>query len=103
MDGCLSDPNETIMELHVSWRHASAQPSEMALLDSDGESMHSVNSVGEALDRCDVCRAFGTAPHVPIAGTPAVSTRNDKLRVDLSFPGDLIAQRATDVFTTYSF
>ena len=39
-----------------------------------------VNS-DEALEHCDVGRAFDKAPHVPIAGKSAVSMLNEKSRV----------------------
>ena len=45
-----------------------------------------VNYVGEV---CDVCRAFGETPHVPIAGVSTVSMFNEKLQVDLLFADDI--------------
>ena len=47
------------MKLHVGW---------------GGEDMHLVNHVNGASERCEVRRAFDKAPHVRVAGTPAVST-----------------------------
>ena len=44
-------------------------------------------------------RVFERAPHVPIAGTPAVSMFNERVQVDLPFSGDLSVAHAMDVFS----
>ena len=61
-----------------------------------------VNFVDDVLDHCDVCRAFDEAPHVPVAGTHAVSMFNEKVHVDPLFLDDLIAVHAMDMFSKYS-
>ena len=61
-----------------------------------------MNHVDEVLDHCDVCRAYGKAPHAPIAGTSAVSTYNEKAQGGLLLLGDLIALHAAEMFPKYS-
>ena len=62
---------------------------------------HLVNQVDKVLETSDVCRAFDKAPHIPIAGTTAVSAFNEKVEVDLPFLDDLIVVHAMDVFSKY--
>ena len=71
-------------------------------MDPDRENAHVVSNVGEVLERCGVCCASDKAPHVPIAGTPAVSKFNGKLQEDLSFLDGIIAMRAMDGYSKYS-
>ena len=52
---------------------------------------HSANSVDEVLEHCEVCRAPGTAPHVPDPGAFTVSTYNEKLEVRLPSLDGIIA------------
>ena len=59
--------------------------------------------VDEVLERCDVCRSFAKAPHDPIAGASTVSMFNGKAQAGLPFLGDIIALRAMDMFSKYSF
>ena len=72
------------------------------LVDAGGDNMHVGNYVDGVLGRCEVRRAVGKAPHVPIAGTSTVSISNEKLQAGLLFPGGPIASHATDVTSKYS-
>ena len=63
--------------------------------------MHLANHVDEASERREVYRASDKARHVPIAGTSAVSTSNEKLQVDLLFLYDLIASHLMAVFSKH--
>ena len=81
LDGCLSDPEKIIMELHVNWGCAPAPRLHRVLADSGGENVHLVNCVDEVLEHCEVCRASDDASRVRIAGTSAASTFNEKLHV----------------------
>ena len=67
MDGWLCVAGEIITKLHVNWGHASAQQLKRVSVHSGGENMHLVNIAGDVLQRCDICRPFENAPHVPIA------------------------------------
>ena len=73
MDGFLFDPRRIITKLHVKRGHASARQLKRVLVDLDGQNMHLADSVDEVSERCEVCRSCDKAPHVPIAGTTAVS------------------------------
>ena len=68
MDGCLSDPKEIITMLRENCGHASADLLRWVLVDSDWEDVHLANYVDAVLEQCEICRAFGRDPHVPIAG-----------------------------------
>ena len=63
-------PKEIITKPHVSWGHVSARQLGWGSVDSGGENMHLVDYVGAVLEQCDIFRAFGEAPHAPIAGMP---------------------------------
>ena len=101
-DGWQSAPEKIIAKLHVHWGHPSAQQLGRVWAHSDSGNMQLFNYVDEASERCEVCRAFETAPHVPIAGTPAVSAFNGKLQVSILLLGDIIAQHEMDVYSKYS-
>ena len=101
-DDSISDPKKIIMKLHVNWGHASATQLKRVLVDSDGSMSHFAPHLEAVLGKCDVCRAFDKAPHVPIAGASAVSMFNEKAQVDLLFLGDLVVAHAMDVFSKYS-
>ena len=98
----ISDPGKIVMEPHVNSGHESATQLKRVLVDPDGGASHSVNHVDDVLGNCDVCRAFAGAPHVPIAGTSAVSMCNEEVQVDLLFLGDVVVAHAMDVFSKYS-
>ena len=51
--------------------------------------MHLAAFADEVLAQCEVCRAFDTAPNVPVAGTSTVAMFNEKLELDLWFLGDI--------------
>ena len=72
-------------------------------MGSDGGNMHLLNCVDEVSKHGEVCQGFDKAPHKRIAGTPAVSMSAGKLQVDLVFLEDVMALRAMDVFSKYSF
>ena len=65
MGGRLPGPEKSIIKSRANWGHASATQLRRVLVDSEGGNMHSVNSAGEVLEQCDVCRFFAKAPHVP--------------------------------------
>ena len=92
-DGSVSDPRKIIAKLRVNRGHASACQPKTALVDSGGGNSRLVNFAGEVLEHCETRRALEKAPHAPIAGTPTVSTFNEKVQVDLLFLGDLIASQ----------
>ena len=73
-----------------------------SIVDSDGGMSHLATHVDAALGDCDVCRVFDKAPHVPIAGTSAVSVFNVKVQVDLLFLGELVVAHAMDVSSRFS-
>ena len=54
------------------------------------------------LEQRDICRVFDMAPHVPIAGMPAVSLFNGKLQVNLLLLGNAIALHSMDGFSEYA-
>ena len=54
-------------------------------MDSDGDSMHWANYVGEVSERFDVCRAFDRAPHVSFARTSTFPMLDDRTQVKLLF------------------
>ena len=76
----ISDPKMIITEMHAKWGRASATQLKRVLVNSEGGNSHLVNNVDEVLECCDACRAFDMAPHVPIAGTSAVSMCNEQMR-----------------------
>ena len=92
-----------ILKLHVNWERASDQQIKGVLVDSGGGNLHLLQDVDEELERRGVCRAFGRAPHLPIAGTSAVLMFNGKLQVDLLFLGDIIALHVMEVFPSIRF
>ena len=98
----ISEPRKVFSKLHVGWGRASANQLTRVLVDSDGGMPHLANYVDEVLENCEVRWAPDKAPHVPIAGTCAVSMFTQKAQVDLPFLGDLTALRAMDVFPKYS-
>ena len=57
--------------------------------------MRQVNYVDEVRGDYEVSRAFGKAPHVPIAGTSTVSMSNETLQEDPISSDDVIAEHAT--------
>ena len=65
------------MKLSVNRGNSAARQLKRALADSEGGDSRLVNYVDDVLERCEACRPFCEAPHVPIAGTSAVSTFND--------------------------
>ena len=91
-----------IIKLHVSWGHALADQLSRASVDSDRETRHPANYVGEALEGCEVCRALDKAAHIPTAGTSAVPAFDEKLQADLLFLGDATAPRTMDIYSAYS-
>ena len=97
-DGALSDPKKIITKLHVNRGRPSAQEIKRVLVGSGGDNLHLLRHVDEVLERCDVSRSSDRAPHVPIAGTSAVSMSNEKLQVALLFLADIVALRVMDVF-----
>ena len=52
LSGCVSDPKEIVMKLHVGGGHASAQQLKRALVNSDGDNAHLANHVHEVPERC---------------------------------------------------
>ena len=98
----ISEPRKIFSKLHVRWGRTSANQSTRVLVDSDGGMPHLANYVDEVLENCEVRWAPDKAPHVPIAGTCAVSMFTQKAQVDLRFSSDLIALRAMDVSPKYS-
>ena len=102
-NGTLSDLTEIIMKLHVNLGRASDRQLKGVLVDSEGGNFHVLQDVDEVLGRCGVCRAFGRAPHLLIAGTSTVLMLNGKLQVALLFLGDIIALHAMEVFPSIRF
>ena len=71
-------------------------------MDAEGDTQSLVQHVDDVVAQSDVCKAFETAPHIPISGTSSVSMFNERLQMDLLFVGDIIAPRIMDVFSKYS-
>ena len=90
------------MKLHVNRGHVSARQLEEALEDSGGGNSHLMNYVDEVSEHCEVCRPFDKARQVPIAGTSTVSIFNEKAQEDHLFLDEIIALRATDMYSKYS-
>ena len=82
-DGAPPDPRKIIVKFRVNWGHASAQQIRRVLVDPEWDKSHLLQHVDGVLGHCEVRRAFGSAPHVPFAGTSAVSTFNEELYVDI--------------------
>ena len=101
-DGWLSAPEEIIAKLHVRRGHPSAPQLDGVFAHSGGREMKLFNYADDALERCEVCRAFETAPREPIAGTSTVSAFNGELQVSLLLLGDIIAQREMDAYSKNS-
>ena len=72
-DDSVSDPRKIFTTLHVNWGRFSANQLQLVLADSDGIDSHLANFADEVIEHREVCRASDKAPHVPIAGSPAVS------------------------------
>ena len=85
--------------MHVNWGHALLAQLKRVCVYPDGGYSHAANRADEVLENCDVCGAFDKAPHVPIAGTSAVSLFNEKVQDDLPLLGDLVVLHATDMFS----
>ena len=83
VDGEKCDPREIVRKLHVNWGHASSQQLKRAMAEADGRANSSAQFVGEVVRNCDVCRAFDSAPPIPVAGTSSVSALNEKRQIDL--------------------
>ena len=60
--------------------------------------MHLVTQVGHVSEQSEVRRAYDTAPHVPLVGTPTVSMFNEKAQADLPSSEYLTALHAMDIF-----
>ena len=69
----LSGPKEIIVKLHARRGQASVHRLRRVSVNPDGDTTDSLRNVGEVLEQCDVYRAFGKAPHLPIAG-PSVAS-----------------------------
>ena len=101
-DGTLSDPKNVITKLHVNLDHASAQQMKRVLVDSDCRNLHLLRHIDGVLEHCEICRALGRAPHVPIAGTSTVFLVYGELQFDLLHLDEIIVLRARDVVSMYS-
>ena len=101
-DGTLSDPTEIVMRLHVNRGSAPAQQIERVSVGSDGGNLHLHRRVDEVPEHGDVCGASDSAPHVPIAGTSAVSMISGDLHIDRLFCDDMVSLRVMDVSSKYS-
>ena len=85
MDPSLSVLGNITARLHVHWGHASAQRLKRVMVDSGWGANGLLGCVGDVIQQCEVCRAFGKAPFRPIAGTPLASSFYGKLQADLPF------------------
>ena len=90
------------MELHVDRERASAQLLKRAPVDYYRGNMDLVNYADGPLVHCDVSRAIGAAPNIPIAGASKESTFKEKSQVAPLFLGDSIALHAICVLWMYS-
>ena len=102
MDGRICDPAGNIMRLHANWGHSSARQFKRVRAHSERKTISSAAYVDDVLGQRQVCRGFDTASHLPIAGTPTVSTFNETGQVDLLFSVDECALRAADDYAKYS-
>ena len=55
----------------------------------------------DVVGHSEVCQASGRPLRLPVAGTSLVSSRNEKVRADFRFVGDIIALRAMDLHSNY--
>ena len=76
-DPRFSDPEKSIMQLHVNRGHFSAQQWNRELADSDWRTVGLFSFTNQAPQRFDVCRASDLAPHLLIAGTSTVPSFNE--------------------------
>ena len=90
-------------EIACQLGRASAQRLKKVLVDSGGGDMRSANYVDGPLEHCEVRRALGSAPHVPIVSTSAASEFHEKLQAGLVFLDDIISLRAMDAYSKYTF
>ena len=72
------------------------------MAEADGRTNSLVQYEDEVVGNCDVCRAFDSAPSIPVAGTSSVSASNEKLQIDLLFLGDIIVLHVLDLLSRYS-
>ena len=84
------DPKKITTNAHVKWGHESARQARRASVDPEGDNLHQPRRVGEVLGRCEVCRAFDEAPHVPVAGTSTASMFNETAHVNPPFQAILL-------------
>ena len=101
-DESASDPRGTITKLRVNWVGASARQLKRVLADSESGNSELANYVDEVPEHGEICQVFDKAPHVPTAGTPAVSMFNEKVQVDLHFWDEIFALRAILMFPKHS-
>ena len=86
-----------VRKLHVDWGHGSARQLKRSLLEAGGTKKRPLELAGEVVGRCETWQAFDAATHLPVAGTWAAFSRDGEIQVDLSFLGDVIALRATEM------
>ena len=68
-------------------------------MERGGRTMGLMNFAYRVLRQREACRAFDTAPHLPIAGTSTASSFNEKPLVDLPFFDDAIPSRAAGIYS----
>ena len=98
-DPRFSDPGEIIAELHANGAHVSAQRVGRILVDSDGYARGLIDAAGEVIQQREVCRAFDTPSHVPIAGASTASPLYDEILAHLLFLAGAIALCAMDMYS----
>ena len=72
------------------------------MAEADGKAGELSPLADDVVRGCEICRAFDVAPAIPVAGTSAASSFNERVQVDLLFLGDLIALHVLDLFSRYS-
>ena len=83
-------------------RDALAGQSKRILVDAGGVRQRLSDCTDEVAGQFDNCQAFDKAPHLPVAGAPAVFSFNEKAQVGLLYLGDIIAFRGMDMHSMYS-
>ena len=95
---CFPGPEKLFLKLHVDWGPVSAEQLRSVIVERGGRTMGLMNFAYRVLRQREACRAFDTAPHLPIAGTSTASSFHEELQVDFLFVDDAIPLRAIDMF-----
>ena len=91
-----SAPKKIATKLHLNWGRASARQLKRVLVDVGGDTQKLLGRAGKVLSQREICRAFGKAPQLPIAGTSSASLLFGKLQEILLFSDEATALHSMD-------